>query len=367
MRRCGAPPTFTASALVKSGLLLFLAGAYLLTAPDGTQAQTLLEEPPLLPPAIMRFNRTRDGKEVVHMSRHVNNTMTTTDAMPPRPPADASIDELFQENECLQIQLYLREMLARAERKVPETPWWQDRLDQLGSTPSPLRGELGVLFATPIFRTNINLFFPKERVAVDNNVNNAFFERQRSINNKIAEEQNYTPEGFLDDLKEMADLKLFWRKSIRSFWENVPGRVKDIDTLANENTNQFFYWAAVNHHGIDHHTHVHYRAFISGVYYVKVPPLAGDFCLYDPRGFPQHPFHIEKQIAPVEAMSRSIKSVLCPLSSQVICTSFPATFRTRSIQLLVLSPELPSPSTSTFVKCRLGPIPSENRFVCTHV
>ena len=45
-------------------------------------------------------------------------------------------------------------------------------------------------------------------------------------------------------------------------------------------------WAGVHKEGIMHHRHDHPFALFSGVYYVSVPPGAGDIVLYDPR--PQH-------------------------------------------------------------------------------
>jgi hypothetical protein len=76
-------------------------------------------------------------------------------------------------------------------------------------------------------------------------------------------------EGFLDHLPEMTQLKDFWRDSVERFWDSVPGHVSSLKDLQKEHTSEFFYWAAVNHHNIEHKAHVHFRSYLSGVYYIK--------------------------------------------------------------------------------------------------
>ena len=51
---------------------------------------------------------------------------------------------------------------------------------------------------------------------------------------------------------------------------------------------------------MDHQPHVHAQSAISGVYYVRVPPQAGDLKLQDPRGFPMFPFERSHYISPEE-------------------------------------------------------------------
>eukprot|EP00730_Choanoeca_flexa_P017912 TRINITY_DN8676_c0_g1_i4.p2 TRINITY_DN8676_c0_g1~~TRINITY_DN8676_c0_g1_i4.p2 ORF type:complete len:363 (+),score=77.76 TRINITY_DN8676_c0_g1_i4:248-1336(+) len=263
--------------------------------------------------------------------------------------AEPDVHAILREN------LFLKEMLRKAQAQqqaAQATPWWQRRREHAPDT----KGVLGIYFATPIFRTNINLIHDNATVArinskleaaimrtyletVDsgikysnvlhqtpqdslgeNQINNIFFSNQNTNNmadrasddeaiRKLQDmdfsdfepysEQANRPEpspsgrreGFLDHMKEMSMVKRFWRDSIGRFWNNVPGNVMSLERLMKEESADFFYWAAVNHHGIEHKTHVHFRSYISGVYYIKTPPLSGLFHFYDARGYSMYPFN----------------------------------------------------------------------------
>eukprot|EP00045_Choanoeca_perplexa_P015377 m.192729 g.192729 ORF g.192729 m.192729 type:complete len:379 (+) comp16968_c0_seq2:82-1218(+) len=271
---------------------------------------------------------------------------------------NTTIHELLREN------LFLKEMLRKAAKEAEspsQEPWWKDRRADEPDT----KGVLGLYYATPIFRTNINLVMGKDRVQAinrkledaimamyldtvdqglerenllshssyshlsDNEINNDFFTQQdnsnraqRKAENEAAEarrrlkvrkfdkgqeeqEEEAEPprkgtEGFLDHLTEMTELKEFWHDSVERFWDNVPGYVSNLKELRSKYSTEFFYWAAVSHHNIEHKAHVHFRSYLSGVYYVKTPPLSGPFHFNDPRGYPMYPYNKDHTFQPTE-------------------------------------------------------------------
>jgi len=208
--------------------------------------------------------------------------------------------------------------LAKQHKRV-DAEWWE-RLDDEAA------GETSLLFATPMFRSNLHLkYAPEEVKDINDKLSAAILEHymesvrayvggegnasaapkaeeeedgEYAINDDFFAKQQEVP--FLPALPVMQELaKDFIVPSIKKYWRSVssvdPKLADDIVDIQD-----FKLWATVNHWDISHQLHVHTGSIFSGVYYVKVPPTAGGFRAVDPRGHPQYPFQHSVTVNPEE-------------------------------------------------------------------
>merc|ERR1712000_594794 len=211
--------------------------------------------------------------------------------------------------------IFLRARERQAKLDASLAPWYEGYEGQT-------HGLLHLFYASPVYRTNINLVKGKgtaERInkpLVDkilemylnlvqrgqeegDMLHNHGAASYNEINNKFFSEQDIDGENFLENMPEMAELKKFIRQSLEQYWLNVPGAVSE--SLLDDFGDDLFYWAAVSHWGVDHQPHVHFESVLSGVYYLRTPPMSGSFELHDPRGFPKYPFEHHHSIKPTRA------------------------------------------------------------------
>lgn len=113
----------------------------------------------------------------------------------------------------------------------------------------------------------------------DNVLHNGGAASYNEINNEFFNEQDNEGENFLEGTPEMGELKAFMRECLEHYWRSVPGAVghsllDDYGSVSNMATpvailichrslklnltcfddnrsDDFFYWAAVSHWGVD--------------------------------------------------------------------------------------------------------------------